>query len=124
MVRVNKDNPQFVAFGDLPNKSRISRGVEANQRHKLRKRLPNFKTSRARSVDGALDVDVDCINPARAISTMLAKQSGCDERGRKTGQRPNFDHALRRENADKSGQKKIIARSNRARMPSPAPLHN
>jgi hypothetical protein len=59
MVCVNKGNLQFVAFGDLQNESCIARDVQANQRRKLRKGLWNFETTRACSVNDALDVDVD-----------------------------------------------------------------
>src|SRR5437763_523411 len=39
VIRVNKGNLQFVAFGDLQKESCIARDVQANQRHKFRKRL-------------------------------------------------------------------------------------
>jgi len=120
MVCVNKGNLQFVAFGDLQNESCIARDVQANQRRKLRKGLWNFETTRACSVNDALDVDVDRINPARAADVPASKRSR-NNSCRKAGQRSDFDYALRGENADKRGQEKIIARPDVAGVTGPAP---
>src|SRR6266567_6804881 len=120
MVRVNKGHLQFVASGDLQDKSCIARDVQANQRYKFRKRLRNFETTRTYSVDGALDVDVDCINPARAVAAVPAGKRSRNNSCRKAGQRSDFDHALRSENADKGGQEKIIARPDVAGVTGPA----
>src|SRR5436190_1938118 len=78
----------------------VPRYMQPNQRHKFLKRLRNFQTTRPGSVDDALDVDVDCINPARAVDATSVSKRGRNNACRKAGQRSDFDHALRGENAD------------------------
>src|SRR5260370_967723 len=80
----------------------------------------HFKTTQACSGNDAADVDVDRINPARAAAVPASKRSR-NNSCRKAGQRSDFDHALRGENADKRSQEKIIARPDVAGVTGPAP---
>ena len=53
---------------------------------------------------------------------MLAMNGGGNDRGGETGQRADLDDATRREDAHKSGDEEIIARTNPARMADIIPV--
>src|SRR4051812_9904632 len=54
---------------------------------------------------------------------LMANRRGNDRR-RKTGERSDFHDATRRENADQTGKKKIIARPNPARVTNVIEIHH
>src|SRR5450759_4272026 len=120
VVGVDKSNLQFVAPRDLRGEARVAWNVQADHRHNVRKQFCNLKTAPARPIDRALWVSVNCIDPARPISSMPAMESGRNNARRKASQSPNFDDTSRCHNTDQRGKKKMITWPDRPRIIFPA----
>jgi hypothetical protein len=63
-----------------------------------------------------MSAGIDCLNSDPVTASMLTMNGSSDDGRRETGQRPDLDDTTRRENADQSREKKVIARTDASRI--------
>jgi hypothetical protein len=92
--------------------------MDTNGRGNIWNQVRDFKPDRPCLIDAATGMGIDGLNRDFPLSSMLAINGCCNNGGREPRKCPDLEDAPRRENADKRGEKKIIAGADAARIPN------
>ncbi|MEY2499214.1 MAG: hypothetical protein QOD12_2770 [Verrucomicrobiota bacterium] len=116
VIGIDEGEAKFIAPPQLADEIRFPFRVHSHRRDEIRYQLRNLKANPARFIDAAMSAGIDCLNSDPVIASMLTMNGSSDDGRRETGQRPDLDDTTRRENADQSREKKVIARTDASRI--------